>query len=569
MTPATSSRNVRLSKITMHQGQALRRIAETYGSLVDMVLEIIQNAIDSEAPNIWLTLNLKKRSIVVQDNGVGASVTKFETSLASVLETQKKPDKLGRFGIGLIAPLGKCERFVFTSCPKQEATFTEWVFESDAVIAQKNDVTVPSTVRKDLRFSRNGNGGVYWRTEMRVERFRRDLRVAQHLQKDRLTREIQERFSQAMKRRDVTIHATIIDDEGERDHWDIKAQEYRGAPIPEAKISDRRHGETTFRLFLSPKKGRSFVGKGVGIGERGNDFRVDFTTFLLRSGKDYVATEVAKAFQSGTFEGEVIGSGIKLRADRLSFEQNEGLVSFCSQINQWFSDVGREHLEEVESQTRAERYQRNGVSSLRVLRRVFEIHPIFRDIIESFKQGTIGYHHSDDVNKVGVQDKRSQSVQAAPSPTNGGGGTPSEDSDHEKKEGHIPLTAQGPKGRRRTIVRDDSVGLQFCYEGLETSNQLFELDTKRGILTFNVRHPLWARAEIGGDRGLMQFQEMIAIFALTNETCPAEQRRIIEPFFTDFMAPMVDVQLHGDQERGTHTIYRGPKKLPETKKGKK
>lgn len=559
------------SRVSMHQGQALRRIAQTYGSLEDMLLEVIQNAIDSEAENIHLTVNLKKRSIAVQDDGLGASQEKFEQSLASVCRTQKKMDKLGRFGIGLISPLGKCERFVFTSCPKSDGIYIEWEFVSDDIINQEDDITVPNKVRRDLRFARSGTGnGVFWRTEMRIEKFRKDLRVERHLEQDRITRAIQDRFSQAMKCRNTTIHAVIINDNGERIHWDIKAQEYRGVPIKEERSVDRRHGETTFKLFLSPRKGRKFEGRGIGVGERNNDFRINFETFVDITAREHLNSDVVTAFKSGIFEGEIINSGITLRPDRLSFEQNEAMVSFCDHINRWFDEIGRDHLVEAENQTREERYQRNGIASLRVLNRVFEMNPIFREIIESFQRGTIGRHHSDDVKKVGVQPERSQSIQGVSTPTQSenGGGSGSSGTNHETLEKHLPLTAQGPKGTRRTIVRDDSVGLQFRYEGLEMSNRLFDLDTRQGILTFNVRHPLWAKAEVGGDRGLMQFQEMIAIFALTQETCPIEQRKTTEAFFTDLMGPMVDIHLVGDQERGTYTIYRGPKKAL-GKKGKK
>jgi len=68
MTPRASTAT-KLSRVHMHQGQALLKIAQTYGSLLGMILEVVQNAIDSGAKDIWLRIDNKKRSITVQDNG--------------------------------------------------------------------------------------------------------------------------------------------------------------------------------------------------------------------------------------------------------------------------------------------------------------------------------------------------------------------------------------------------------------------------------------------------------------------------------------------------------------------
>jgi len=499
-------------------------------------------------------------------------VQKFEAALTSVCQTIKERDRLGQFGIGLICPIGKCTRFLFTSNAKGEKDFNQWTFESSLIIAQNSDVTVPHTVRKDLQFSHVPSKGVPWRTEMRIESFRSDLRIKRDFERVHLTREIQERFSHAMRKKGATIQAVIISETGEKISWGIKPQEYHGTPLSEHKERSRA-GETVFRLFLSQRSGRKWKGKGVLVGELGNDFRIDFRTFSQSNASAFFSEETIRAFQTGIFEGEILCSGITLRPDRVSFEQNSRLEAFCAQINAWIVSVGTGYIEEARSQTQAERYQQAGIASLRVLKMVFEKYPFLADIMDNFKWGTVGEHHSDvGVQATETQKKKSLSVHSA--------GSPRTESENEApplppyksadKEEHFPLTAQGPKGRRRTLVKDDSLGLQFSYEGLEDSNHLFELDTKRGILTFNVRHPLWTQAEDGGDRGLMQFQEMVAILALCLEAYPDQLRPHIEDFtIKEYFPPIVFLQVFGDKERGTQTIWKKPSATPVSRSRKK
>ena len=81
-------------------------VAKSYPYLLDVILETIQNAIDSGATRIAIAVDQKKRSVDIVDNGVGATKSKFEEALQSVCQTMKMRDKLGQFGIGLISPLG-------------------------------------------------------------------------------------------------------------------------------------------------------------------------------------------------------------------------------------------------------------------------------------------------------------------------------------------------------------------------------------------------------------------------------------------------------------------------------
>ena len=79
----------------------------------------------------------------------------------------------------------------------------------------------------------------------------------------------------------------------------------------------------------------------------------------------------------------------------------------------------------------------------------------------------------------------------------------------------------GPRGKRRTLVKRDSMGLQFSHGEMLESNKLWDLDTRLGILHFNTRHPTWVLCD-RSDRKIRQLQETIAIQALTVEMMPED-----------------------------------------------
>ena len=144
---AQLSRNPSRSVVRFHQGAALMRMADTYPTLLDVILEQVQNALDINvrARKIWIEISYKARHCIVRDNGLGASEVEFNPALQSICEPDQKArfaksgdNPLGQFSIGLISPLGKCVRCTFTSCrtPKLD-DFIEWTFVSKELAEQR------------------------------------------------------------------------------------------------------------------------------------------------------------------------------------------------------------------------------------------------------------------------------------------------------------------------------------------------------------------------------------------------------------------------------------------------
>ncbi|MFZ2049123.1 MAG: ATP-binding protein [Minisyncoccia bacterium] len=555
------------SVIAVHIGQILMRIASLYPFLFEngVVMELVQNAIDVNAENIWLWVNLRKRSIVVQDDGDGVTAEEFETTaMQQVGNSTKKKGRLGRYGVGLFSPMGKCEKFTFTSTSKKNTrAYNQWTFVCGEIEKQASDIRIPPEPRPEFQFSRITGKGVPWRTEMRIHKFHSDLR-AQRFDADKLTQAIQERFSQAMKRHDVIIHAQVTEDDGSLRSWVIKAKEFRGTKLPSVNKVGKDSGFTDISLYLSPQK-KGHKGKVI-VGEVDNDFRMDFQTFARSAGSDFISEEAVQILTSGIFEGVITNSKIKLSPDRRSFERNSALAGFCKAIEEWVRETGVAHVEEVKTCRREERFQTLGTRSMRVLEALAHDNPALMELIQSFKVGTHGYQHAEtDSRQIGPQDKTSVSTHSAgverePSKSGEeprGSGTPETTHEH-----HTPFSVAGPRGRRRIEVHGDSMGLQFRFEPLEDSSRLWEFNPNGGVLVFNTRHPQWREAEVGGDKCLMDLMEHGAVFALHLEGTPPAWRVNTEHYLDDLLPSLVFLLLNSDRLAGRRTIVHSslPKK---------
>lgn len=523
------------STIKFHEGQVLVRLAGTYATIERVILESVQNAIDSNALFVWVTVNQKKRTISIRDNGSGASPKKFQEALHSVAYSIKDDEALGQFGLGLISPIGKCEYFTFTSSPKSTTTdpgFYRWTFNTKEIAAQSSIdgipmETVPKLLFSHVQLSLKGRDVVNWRTEVTMHGVTAD-RVVSRLSLDDLSAAIRDRFSAAMRRKGTTVYLKLVSSKGETQSQEVTAVEFLGDKLPVKKYDGKNCGVTSFNLFLSPKTKQGRKGK-VSVGIKGNDYRIGIADFV-ESSRSLLHPETIDILCSGTFEGYVISESCELHPGRRSFVENDALLEFCIHLDRWAQEVGTDLVLKLGDRLREERYQALGIKSMRLIEDMLklpEFEPLM-NVVKAFKIGTIGVGHFEP-GRVGKQ-------QEQPTITTTGGVTKPNRAERRRKKfgkplplpktdhpGHTPFTVGGPEGRRRRFVRGHSTGLQFSYEEMPGKNDLWELDTKYGVLRFNTRHPLWEQAE-KKDSVLIRFQEHIAIRALAVETIPVEWR---------------------------------------------
>lgn len=538
------------SQVSFHYGRTLLKLAQTYVSLFEAVLEAVQNAIDSGANNVAIVINRKERSITVIDNGEGVTRANFEEALSRVCESQKERGKLGQFGLGLISPLGKCELFTFTSCARKgKEGYLEWTFETDAIARQAKMVNVPCRSRA-MAYKPSHPAGrvpqgtrlVDWRTQVVVHNYVVDREISRIQSAEALKEAIVEKYGVAMRKNDVAVGVRIVNEDGTVETAAGRAKRFSGRKLPEVVISDKDAGNTIFRLYLARKGTFGYQGKVV-VGEAGNDYRFSFNIFA-KGATDFLSADVIDLFKSGVFEGEILTSNAKLHENRKTFVRNDAYVGFCAAIEEWFLEHGKKHMKEVKEQRQGERIQNLSLKSLKNVEALL-ISDTFahlrKETIGSFKHGSVGEGHAapDDSKVVGTHENPSLSTTAAGTShgTNGGGGHSNAEPD-EEKPAHAPFTVAGPKGQHRTAVKGGSRGLQFDHVAMRADGPPWVLEPKNGTIFFNVEHPEWIAASAAGDRELMQLQEVGAIMALVHHTMPDEYKKVAELAYGDAISPL-------------------------------
>jgi len=538
------------SSMGFHMGEAFCRVASDYPTVLDVILEQVQNAIDANATKVSVVLNRKTRHIAIRDNGDGVSSETFDSALNLICRSQKQQTKLGRFGIGLISPLDKCHFFTFISCPKGSKQYTEWKFVTDEIRRQEKDVLIEGKLRSDIFFLNSkdksgpkGQTSVMWRTEVNIVRYSEDKMISRISSIDSLSESILEKFGSAMRRSKVSLDLKFVGENGEQEVREaVRAKQFTGRPLGEKIVEEADVGKVTFHLYLATKTTKGQVGKVI-VGESDNDYRFGFN-LLSRGAEGFLSPEVRTALLSGIFEGEILGEKVKLHSTRRSFEKDDAFVGFCIAIDTWFLKYGAKHLETVKEENREVRYQELGLKSLREIEEMFRGPGFesFRAIVSGFKLGSVGPGHAARA-KNAIAGTQSQSALS----TTGTHGAVKEDGDSVGKSkvtetdmpGHLPYTVAGPRGQKRTLVKNsDSAGFQISHISMDGSDKLWEFDSIQGILHFNISHPTFVACD-GSDRKIMQLHQTVAIQALTLEGIPDDMREGVRYIFDEALHPLV------------------------------
>lgn len=532
------------SHLAFSMGNALLRMANHYPTLMEVVLEQVQNAIDSEATRIGIVLNKKKRILSVSDNGHGASRDKFDEALRSVGSSIKAQDKLGQFGMGLIAPLGKCDVFTFTSCPKEAGgEYREWLFSTADIKQQTATVQIPCRVLPGYTYNPDAISAtepseereVKWRTKVTVRNYTADPVLSRIDSADTLIEEVLRRFSNSMRKLEIRLNIRFTDEKGAVTiREDVTASQFSGQPLEEVFIDNSDSGMTTFRLYLARRVagGRK---PSVVIGEAKNDFRFP-ASGLVNVARKWLSAEVGQALLSGVFEGEILSTYSELDANRRCFERNSSMYGFCKTIEEWYERYGREYMENAKEESKDNRYNNLGQRSLESLKKLLSL-PAFdnlRAAMSTFERGSA----PDGVEKPAPPQTDGIEQEAfVPAPETGSAGIPdNEQAAPPPAPDPGVYTFSGPR-KRRTLVKHAGVGLRFSHMVMEGSDRLYELDVREGVLNFNIRHPSWVACE-ENDRSVMQLQEFVAIQALTQLALPDEWKLVAQRTFDEQIAPI-------------------------------
>jgi hypothetical protein len=526
------------SEIRVDTAGAITHAAKQYPLVLQAILEMVQNALDAKAKFINIRVNLKNRTLEVTDTGTGRSRAEFDVALQSVFRSQKEQTALGQFGIGLMSWMDKCKRYSFTSvAPNHTTGYLRWTFDPVRIL-ERGDRRIPPEEIPDLRFTPYVDQGrpkweVPWRSRVLVESFKLD-KTFKRLTLADLEAEILKNFNQALRSNGAWVQLEIFDLAGKVQVLGVHPRTFAGQQLPVVTLTKRDCGRTEFRLYLAPATQHGRRGK-VEIGVFGRDFRMP-VAYALKQEACLCSQDAVQALLGGAFEGEVLTTLAQFNPNRRGFIEDDAYADLCEVLDRWFEQHGKGYLEELKSAKEDDRFQRIALAALDAIDKLLEDprNQHLKDVIQSFKFGTVGpgHHRPGKRAVVGTQGATSLAVGGQPLRPRGSTNGDSREREDPVTEhpGHTPLTAVGPLGIRRTIVRGGSRGIQFAKVVMLGSPLVWNLRKEEGVLEFNSAHPLWQKVD-RSDRAVQWFMEHVFLHAFSILARPsAEQMAMRETF---------------------------------------
>jgi hypothetical protein len=525
------------STVQVHMGKSLIRHAQFYPDLLTMALEAVQNSIDNGAMRIKVEVDLQNRIVVFSDDGEGASRDKFETALRSIGDSIKPKDKLGRFGFGLISPLGKCQSFTFTACEQgnEEAGFIRWKFVTSEIEEMREVNGIPAELVSEFVYDPENKlpntspklkraTRVWWRAQLRIKNLVSD-RTITRFDPFEFQQNVLAKYRRPMLRKGIRVGVKFTNEDGNtHNEVNIAASEYDGRHLEIIEMPSDHAGKIKFDLYLARNTGGGPNGK-IHFSELDDEHGLTAEQFV-RCAEDagFLDKPVADALTSGVFEGEIMAEKIKLHPDRKRFERDDALLDLCINIEEWFKNHGRQYIEAQGDEDKRIRYQKAGLVAMKSLEELLAGGE-YEEILGRFKWGTIGRGHTPPNTPI------IETIEENALSTDGGtlGKRKNEEkpSDRDRKEpteerkAHHPHTVEGPRGKKRVVVKGGSVGIRFKFGELEITSDVFKFDSDTGELIFNTIHPYfntihpyWGQCE-KSDMFLIRYIETVAQTAIS------------------------------------------------------
>lgn len=514
-------------EVSYHAGMVLMRLSDFYPTLLDALLEMIQNGIDANSTRVYVGIDLaaRKRSAVVMNNGDGITIEKFDEALKSVgstIKDQALPGTLGKFGLGLVSPLTKVTKYRLSSL-SPEGVVNEWVFNPASIKEMADTVYIPRNRLARLPVAADVWGGVTdWCTVSRLEGLITD-RTKSRISLDEFRDKVHANFGEVMRKRGILIKIHLINKDGVVQEEVIEPVEYTGLPFDAVTYTELDAGDVTFRLFRAlPKAGGKPAGK-IKIGQTGDLYSITWSDFARQVRARRSAGAWLDALGSGFFEGEITASNIKLAPERTKFEWDDALLGLYITLEQWYEEVGKPYLDKAREEHRNDRNQTLGRKSAEKAMVWLDENPLFRDAVKDrFAFGTIGTGHNTPSGGVPDGDDAHRVSRGGPKKPRceGSSGRSSEGTDKDRPD-DVPVGTAGPRGQQRKFVENDSQGLILVHEPLDSLN-LWELDETCGKLYFNTSHQLWAKCE-PQDSWILHLQDYVIMQVFFLLIAPAEQ----------------------------------------------
>lgn len=500
------------SRVGFEPDAILSLISEKYPRPLLALLEAIQNAVDSKAKQVEVTVNLKDRSYIISDNGCGMSVDQFRLQVEKIGRSNKAADQAenyGKFGYGLVSFFGKFEDYTLTSTNKQMKSKPGWegyhTHDIAAMVHEGESLIIPITVRGDLAKSIP-----WWNTQVVAKGTKmKQARLIFNLSD--LADEVAKRYGEGIARNGGVLVLTLIGSNGrlKESRRVDGAPVYRGKALKVISENYKACGNIGGQLhFRQDKAGTIYCRIGTGLNRLPLHPHIGAQLVDLGVKKDVVAD-----LASGWFDGEISCQYIEMNVDRLHLVESDALLDFGAWLQDYHASVLDTYTRELQEDAE-QRLDRALLTQVAEALRGINLN-YFTNLIGAITGGAAitKRNFQDNPEATQIDPGTSRTTQQPTSkPVN-------EPKDRESKppgDDDPPC----PKGLYIDVVDDagharkfspNQLGIRLCLDDLRGSSAHFQWEPEFSLLVINRRHPDYAACKGDTNRKRLYLETIIKV----------------------------------------------------------
>lgn len=510
-------------QVGFHYGRTLLHLADTYARPLQVILEMIQNAIDAEATSILVKIDGRRKLIFCADDGKGEDFEGIQARFQHISEQQKQ-GKMGHKGIGNLASLAISGGFLLTSRPRlpfsRERYFT---FElSREGLEGMADKVILGCKRQPKDF-RPGSayklGTDFAISTLIIARNVNNTALRQLKDAVTIAQAIEGRFAPQILDKKIRV---FIEAGSQR----ILAEPAAFPGEPQIAAIQTGYGTVRFVIYLNTKpvkKPRLSVVHGKTKAEQS----------ALPLYRDLLVEDAAKeVFESGYFQGDIYVPFGTLAPNRLEFIHDPELADLWGALGEYARSYGRPLLQRIAEEKKESKTQHVLLSALKKLEQYLAKHPDLRTLFKGLVSE--GHFEAEDGSEKG-KGRTHPSTKRAP---------------RQRQDEQREPPSREQKGRTHSIVINSGsqrrairgqIGIQVTWRDPNPEEGRDWCSKREGsVIVFNSLHPFWQRVEPNPEAHTSYCYYLLAKEVCLTSLHPESQASFNECFENSYLPVLVE-----------------------------
>ncbi|MFA6042798.1 MAG: ATP-binding protein [Patescibacteria group bacterium] len=523
--------------IHVHTGNVLWELAHAHKSAEDVIVELVQNAVDEGATRILISINKAKETLLAFDDGYGTTFQEMQNLWSNVGTSTKRgrADKIGQKGIAKLAGLSIAEEYNFTTRPlkiKGSGYFTMKLKKSEL---RENEAPKMGFVHEEPGFGVN-HEYVKFKATTRVLLKGLSSSAIRELQDiQEIADTVGEKFATAIRRRNVVIQILFSANREEPQRVQAKAREFPGTKQKVETIKTT-FGDVDIELYttIQPVKSPKLIVEC-------NNWPFDLQN-MRGLWKDARAI-----LGSGHFQGYFRINWGNLVSDRSRMAEDELYDALAEAILTYQEESLILYLEELKDTSRFKKYADIIRGTVEQLDKFFKEHPQLS--LQGRLHQLVGLVSSNHT-AASAGERTPERFRTLPTiaEVRERRKTQNQDRKHSsptQERTKLPHSSvKHPSGRPRHLIQGQ-FGLTVTYEeATEKTGFKWRTRIQGGILIFNLSHEDWIRADTAGTKTLQEYVQLHIVKELTalsedNANVREHFLKVFENSFLQYFTPFM------------------------------